>query len=153
MVSRVHGAATAMQNLVESIQYYKIFALSPGAVANPITATGVNIFATGNIADESQKNFEVLIQAIGLRAMPVVMNDPVAVANVATVGATQIAGEGYVWKFAIERDVYFKNDGPTGTISDVGHLVDELNGIILPSAAVLVTSGLPQNIEFAVTEF
>jgi len=153
MVDRIHGSAVAMQSLTESIIYYKMFALSPGAVATPETATGVNIDVTGSIADERQKNFEVIVQSIGLRAMPVIMSDPIAVSNVATEGADEIAGEGYVWKFAVERADYFKNVGPNGTISDVGHLVDELEGIVLPSATVLHTSGIDQNIQFIISEF
>ena len=150
---QVHGAATGMQSLTDSIVYYKMYTLSPGAVADPATATGVNIDATGNVLDERQKNFEVMVQSIGLRAMPVIMNNPLAVANVATAGAAQIAGEGYVWKFAVERADYFKNTGPNGTISEVGHLVDEMEGIVLPNAIVVHTSGIDQNVEFAVAEF
>ena len=153
MVDRVHGTASSMQSLTESIVYYKMFTLSSGAVADPLTATGVNIDVTGSIVDERQKNFEVIVQGIGLRAMPVIMNDPVAVANVATEGAVEIIGEGYVWKFAVERSDYFKNVGPNGTISDVGHLIDEMNGLVLPNAVVLVTSGVTQNIEFTASEF
>jgi len=153
MVSRVHGTATAMQNVTESIVYYKMFALCSGAVADPETATGVNIHTTGSIHDESQKNFEIIVQSVGLRAMPVIMNDPLAVANVATEGATEIAGEGYIWKFAVERADYFKNTGPNGTISDVGFLVDELDGIILANAFTLKTKGIDQNTQFMVSEF
>lgn len=153
MVQKIHGAATAMQNLTENVTYYKVYTLSLGATTDPLTAGQVNIHQTGNIQDESQKNFEVLIQGIALRAMPVVMNAPVAVANVATEGATEISGEGYVWKFAVERFDYFNNEGPNGTISPVGFLIDEINGIVLPNATVLITSGVDQNIEFATSEF
>ena len=153
MVQKIHGAATAMQNLTENITYYKVFTLSMGATTDPLTATQVNIHQTGNIQDESQKNFEVLIQGIALRAMPVVMNAPVAVSNIADEGAVEIAGEGYVWKFAVERHDYFNNDGPDGTISPVGFLVDEIDGIVLPNATMLITSGIDQNIEFATSEF
>jgi hypothetical protein len=153
MVQRIHGAATAMQNLTENITYYKVYALSIGATTDPLTAGQVNIHQTGNIQDESQKNFEVLIQSIALRAMPVVMNAPVAVSNVANEGAAEMSGEGYVWKFAVERSDYFTNDGPNGTLGPVGFLVDEIDGIVLPNATVLSTSGADQNIEFQVSEF
>jgi hypothetical protein len=153
MVSKVHGASTSMQNLTDSVTYYKMFALSSGSVADPSTATGVNIQTTGSVSDESQKNFEVVIQGIGLRAMPVIMNDPIAVSNVADEGATEIAGEGYVWKFAVERADYFENTGPNGTIGPVGFLVDEMDGIVLPSAVTIITQGGSQNVQFMVSEF
>ena len=153
MPTKIHGAATAMQNLTDEVTYYKMYTLSTGATTDPLTATGVNMHATGDITDESQKNFEVIIQAIGLRAMPVIMNNPVAVANVADEGALNIAGEGYVWKFAVERGDIFNNAGPNGTVSPVGFLIDEMNGVVLPNAVMLITSGIDQNVEFQVSEF
>jgi len=153
MPEKIHGASGALQSLTDNIRYYEVFVLSPGATTDPATATDVNIFVTGNITDVSQKNFEVLVQSIGLRAMPVVMNDPVPVADVAAEGATQIAGEGYKWKFAVERGDIFNNDGPNGTIGPTGFLIDELDGIVLANATVLKTKGAGQNIEFKLSEF
>lgn len=153
MPVRLNGASTAMQSLTDVVQYYELFTLAPGATSTINDATGVNIHSTGNITDISQKNFEVLIQSIGLRAMPVIMNSPVAILDVAQEGALQISGEGYKWKFAVDGGDIFTNNGPNGTLGPTGFLVDELDGIVLPSGAVLKTQQPNQNIEFKVSEF
>ena len=153
MPIKTNGASSAMQVLTDEIQYFYVFTLSAGSMTDPLTATGVNIYSTGDITDESQKNFEVLIQGIGLRAMPVIMNDPTPVADVAAEGALEITGEGYKWKFATERGNLFNNVGPNGTIGPVGLIVDEVDGIILPNSTLLTTKGVGQNIEFKVAEF
>ena len=91
MSQRIHGAATAMQNLTADLQCYVCYASSPGAFTdpnpNPPTSQEltrlVNIQITGNPLDESQKNFEVLLMSIGLRAMPVILADPAPVFQLA----------------------------------------------------------------------
>lgn len=148
MAIRINGAATAHQNLTENLQYYLVWAKAPKAFSDPEYATGVDILATGNYHDITQKNFEVLVMSVGLRAMPVIMSDPCPVQSLELEDAKEITGEGYIWKFAVERSDYFKNTGPYGTISDVGFLIDELHGIILPNGIKLETTGPTQNIEF-----
>lgn len=145
----MNGAAFAHQNLTENIQYYNVYASAPGAVSDPENAMGVDIRVTGDYSDISQKNFEVLLMSIGLRAMPVIMGDPKPVQNLELSGSTQLTGEGYIWKFAVEREDYFQNNGPIGTISPVGFLIDELNGIVLSNGTVLTTGGIEINIEFS----
>lgn len=152
MPSRVNGAAGAFENLTGGVQYYTVFASSPGAFSDPNNAIYINIHVTGELADESQKNFEVLIQAIGLRAMPVLMNEPIAYQFLENVGAPSLSGEGFVWKFAVERESVFENTGPAGSIGPVGLLIDEMQGIILPNGTVLKTKGVGKNIEFTRSE-
>jgi hypothetical protein len=153
MPARIHGASSAMQSLTDVVQYYELFTLASGATSDPTTALGVNIYSTGNITDISQKNFEVLIQSIGLRGMPVIMNNPVPVLDIAQEGAVQLSGEGFKWKFAVERGNIFENAGPNGTIGPTGFLIDELNGIVMPSGVLLKTKQPDQNIEFKVSGF
>lgn len=153
MPVKVHGTAFAHENLSRNLQYYTIYALSPNAFSDPPSAIGVNILITNDYSDMSQKNFEVLLQSIGLRAMPVIMNNPVAVADVGSAtdqapAAPTLSGEGFVWKYAVELENVFENTGPNGTIGPVGFLVDELSGIVLPNGTVLQTSGGGKNIEF-----
>lgn len=148
MPQKIHGVSSAHQNLTENIQYYIVFTKSPKAYTDPVNAAGVDIAVTKNYQDISQKNFDVLLMSVGLRAMPVIMNDPCAVLDLAAVDAPSLFGEGYMWKFAVERADYFQNTGPGGTISEVGFLVDELNGIVLPNGVVLETTGVTKNIEF-----
>ena len=162
-VVRINGSAGAMQNLSGNLQSYICYASSPGAYsrpnANPIIDADdrlINIFVTGNHQDESQKNFEVLLMSIGLRAMPVVLTDPVAVQDL-SLCTNLLSGEGFVWKFAVERGFMFQNFTPYGTPGPVGLLIDELDGVVLPSGVRVTTtinsqSGWPMNIVFSRTE-
>lgn len=160
MPIKIHGAATAMQNLTADLQYYVCYASSPLCFTDPNpnpplnqeTIRLVNIQTTGNPLDESQKNFEVFLMSIGLRAMPVILTDPTAVLELANY-TTELSGEGFVWKFAVERGVQFYNFTPFGTPGPVGLLIDDLDGVILPSGVRITTvtgspSGWAQNISF-----
>lgn len=161
MVQRIHGAATAMQNLTADLAFYVCYASSPGAFTNPNPnpppaeelARLVNIQVTGSPLDQSQKNFEVFLMSIGLRAMPVVLSDPAAVLQLSDY-TLELSGEGFIWKFAVERGVQFFNFTPYGTPGPVGLLVDDLNGVILPSGVRITTvtgspSGWAKNVAFA----
>ena len=161
MPIKIHGAATSMQNLTADLQYYVCYASSPGAFTdpnpNPPPAQEiprlVNIQVTGNTLDESQKNFEVFLMSIGLRAMPVVLSDPIVVLELADY-TLELSGEGFVWKFAVERGVQFFNFTPFGTPGPVGLLVDDLDGVIIPSGVRITTvtgspSGWAKNVAFA----
>jgi len=140
---RAHGTAGAAQSLTGIIHYYTVWAASPDAFTDPNNATGVNIRVTGNIQDESQKSFELLIQSIGLRVLPIILNDPVAVEALEDNGASTLTGEGFVWRFASEqRDAFATKTDP------VGLLTAEVDGIVLPNGTILRTSGIDQNIEF-----
>ena len=117
-IARVNGFAGAFENVSRNIQYYTVYAKSPNAFSDPSLATGVNIKVTGNYADISQKCFEVLLQSIGLRAMPVLMSEPVAYARLEDQGAPTLCGEGFVWKFATEMPYVYENFSKKGTPSD-----------------------------------
>lgn len=160
MVLKVHGTASAQQNLTADLQYYVCYASSPGAFTDPDPNPPpsqeinrlVNIQVTKNPFDQSQKNFEVLLMSIGLRAMPVVLSDPIAVLQLSDY-TLELSGEGFVWKFAVERGVQFYNFTPYGCPGPVGLLVDDLDGVIIPSGVRITTvkgspSGWAQNISF-----
>ena len=160
MVMKIHGAATSMQNLTANLQYYVCYAASPGAFTDPNPnpppsqelARLLNIQVTGAPLDESQKHFEVLLMSIGLRAMPVVLSDPQAVFQLQDY-TLELAGEGFIWKFAGERGVQFYNFTPYGSPGPVGLLVDDLDGVILPSGVRVTTvtgspTGWAKNIAF-----
>lgn len=143
MVSKTHGVASASQVLTKSLEYYTVWCESPNAFSDPDNATGINIRWTGDIIDQTQKNFELIIQSIGLRAMPIILNNPLAVPDLAADGATAVTGEGFVWVFSAEtRGAFATKTDP------VGLLVEEMNGIVLLNGATLITSGGSQNIEF-----
>lgn len=151
MPQQIHGASTSMQNLTGDLQYYVCYASSPYAFTNPNSNPPpveeiprlVNILVTGNPLDESQKNFEVFLMSIGLRAMPVVLSNPVAVLELADY-TTELNGEGFVWKFAVERGAQFFNFTPYGTPGPVGLLIDDIDGVIISSGVRITTvSGSP----------
>jgi len=143
MVSKTHGLASAKEIVTGNLQSYTVWCSSPSAYSDPENATGVNIRITGDIADETQKNFEVIVQSVGLRAMPIILNDPQAVVDLADDGAASIKGEGFVWQFGVEQAGIFATEA-----NDFGLLIEEMNGIVLPNGAVLSTTGNEQNIEF-----
>jgi len=160
MTTRIHGAASAQQNLTGELQFYVVYCTSPGAFTDPSPnppeneeeVRSINIQVTDEIQDQTQKNFEILYQSVGLRSTPTIMNNPEAVATLqaATVGAPSLTGEGFVWKFAAERaDVWedFAVDDP------VGLLIKELDGVIIESGVRITTvdgssSGTAKNMEF-----
>lgn len=143
MVSKTHGIASAETIVTGKLQYYTVWCKSPGAHTDPSNASGVNLKITGSIADETQKNFELMVQSIGLRAMPIILNNPEAVSDLAEDGADTLTGEGFVWRFGVEQRGIFA----TAT-SDFGLLIEEIDGIVLPNGAILRTTGPNQNIEF-----
>lgn len=160
MPIKIHGAASAGQVLSADIQYYTCYAKSPGCFTNPNPTPPpsqeierlVNIQVTGETLDQSQKNFEVLLMAVALRAMPVIIMDPQPVFDLADY-THELSGEGFVWKFAVERGVQFFNFTPFGTPGPVGLLTDDLEGLPLPSGVRITTvtgspSGWAQNIAF-----
>ncbi len=160
MTQRIHGAATSMQNLTGDLQNYICYASSPDCFTSPNPNPPeseeiprlVNIQVTGETLDQSQKNFEVLLMSIGLRAMPVVLGDPMPVFELADY-TNELSGQGFIWKFAVERGVQFYNFTPFGTPGPVGLLIDEIDGVIIPSGVRLTTvqgspSGWAQNVSF-----
>ena len=161
MPLKIHGSATAMQNLTADLQHYVCYASSPGAFTDPNPNPPpnqeimrlLNIQVTGTPLDESQKNFEVLLMSIGLRAMPVILADPIAVFQLADY-TRELTGEGYIWKFSVERGVQFYNFTPYGNPGPVGLLVNDLDGVILPSGVRVTTitgspTGWAKNIAFS----
>lgn len=164
MAIKINGVARSYQNLSGSMQTYICYASSPGAFsdpdANPVEAQWglrrVNIQLTESLKDISQRNFEILLQSIGLRAMPTVMTDPEPVMFLEQAGAPTLTGEGFIWKFAIERANVFELYHSFDNVEPVGLLVRDLDGVILDSNVRLTTvdaspSGIPKNIEFART--
>ena len=122
------GAMGSIEVLTGNIEFFTLF-------------TSLNITVTGNYSDNSQKDFESVVQCIGLRAMPTVMNNPVAVSGVGSqvlenYGAPSLTGAGYIFKFATEIP----------GAHTVDSLKEELNGIVL-NAGVIDTTGTI-NMEF-----
>lgn len=112
------GAMTSSETLSGNIEYYTLF-------------TNLDITQTGDYTNNSQKDFESVVQVIGLRAQPVVMNTPVALNGVGqnlleNYGAPTITGAGWIFKFAFERE----------GVHSIDTLKDELNGIVLNDGTI-----------------
>jgi hypothetical protein len=144
MPDRINGSAKAQFNSsVESLGHFKMYASSPKAVTYPEDATGIYILTTGSIQDESQKNFELLLQSIALRSMPYVMMEPKVTVDLKLMGSPTLDGEGFIWEFAVEDEYSFEDDS-----DPVGLLIKELHGIVLPNGSVINTVGENKNVEF-----
>jgi hypothetical protein len=112
------GAMGSSEALSGNIEYYTLF-------------TSLNISQTGDFADATQKDFESVVQVIGLRAQPVVMNSPVALNGAGqnlleNYGAPSMTGAGWIFKFAFERE----------GVHTITTLTDELHGIVLNGGTI-----------------
>ena len=115
--------------LSSNIEYYSLF-------------TTLDITRTGDFADNTQKDFESVVQVIGLRAQPIIMNNPVPLNGIGqnvleNDGAPSITGAGWIFKFAFERE----------GVHTIDTLKDELNGIVLNGGTIDTKSSV--NMEFS----
>jgi len=122
------GAMGSSEVLSSNIEYYTLF-------------TTLNITSTGDFSDNTQKDFESIVQVIGLRAQPVVMNNPVALNGIGAnllenYGAPSLTGAGWIFKFAFERE----------GAHTIDLLKDELDGIVLNDGTIDTKSSV--NMEF-----
>ena len=122
------GAMGSSEVVSGNIEFYTLF-------------TDINITRTGDFSDNTQKDFESVVQVIGLRAQPVVMNNPVQLngsgANVLeNYGAPSLTGAGFIFKFAFERE----------GVHSVDTLKNELDGIVLNGGTIDTKSSV--NMEF-----
>lgn len=122
------GAMASQEVLTGNIEYYTLY-------------TKLDITQTGDFADDSQKDFESVIQVIALRAMPVIMNNPVYLNGVGsnvleTFGAPSVTGAGWIFKFAFERE----------GVHTIESLKDELDGIVLNAGTITTLTSV--NTEF-----
>lgn len=122
------GAMGSVEVLTGNIEFFTLF-------------TTLDITVTGNYNNNTQKDFESVVQVIGLRAMPTVMNNPVYLNGVGAnklenYGAPTLTGAGYIFKFATEQP---------GSHT-VETLQEELNGVVLNAGTVDTKSSI--NMEF-----
>ena len=128
MVEQRAGAMGSSEVVSGNIEFYTLF-------------TTIDITRTGDFGDNTQKDFESVVQVIGLRAQPVVMNNPVQLNGVGqnvleNYGAPSLTGAGFIFKFAFERE----------GVHTVDTLKNELNGIVLNGGTIDTTGTL--NMEF-----
>lgn len=128
MVGQRSGAMGSSEVLSSNIEYYSLF-------------TTLDITRTGDYSDTTQKDFESVVQVIGLRAQPIIMNNPVRLNGVGSnllenYGAPSLTGAGWVFKFAFERE----------GAHTIDTLKDELDGIVLNVGTIDTKSSV--NMEF-----
>ena len=112
------GAMGSQEVVTGNIEFYTLY-------------TKLDLTQTGDYADVTQKDFESVVQVIGLRAMPVIMNNPVALDGIGNnllenYGAPSITGAGWIFKFAFERE----------DVHTITTLTDELDGIVLNGGTI-----------------
>jgi hypothetical protein len=128
MVGQRSGAMGSSEVVTGNIEFYTLF-------------TTLDITRTGSYSDDTQKDFECVVQVIGLRAQPVVMNNPVRLNGVGAnllenYGAPSLTGAGWIFKFAFEREA----------VHSIQTLTDELDGIVLNGGTIDTKSS--KNMEF-----
>lgn len=128
-MARIHGAARAGENLSSNINFYTLY------------VSGLDITATGDVADQTQQNFDDVCNLINLVAQPVIMNNPISITLDGL--APTLTGPGFIFKFAVEHGAVFERNGDTVSI-----LKEIFEGVTIDS----VTLSSPANIEFAMSE-
>ena len=122
------GAMSSTETLSGDLEFYTLF-------------TSLDIAATGDYADDSQKDFESVIQVIALRATPVIMNTPVELDGTGdntleNYGAPTMTGAGYILKISFEH----------AGAHTVETMKQELHGIVLNTGVIDTLNTV--NVEF-----
>lgn len=122
------GGAYGAELLTGNLEYFTLY-------------TSLDITASGDYRDNTQKDFDMVIQVIGLRAMPIIMNTPVKINGIAAqrieaYGSPTIVGKGWIFKFAFERE----------GVHTIETLTTELNGIVLNAGTINTIDNV--NLEF-----
>jgi|TARA_B100000035_G_C20965144_1_gene538413 hypothetical protein len=101
-MARIHGAASAGENLSGNINFYTLY------------VKGLDITVTSNVADQTQQNFDDVVNLISLVAQPIIMNNPIAVTLDGL--APSLTGAGFLFKFAVEHGRVFERNGDTTSV-------------------------------------
>jgi hypothetical protein len=129
-MSRIHGAASASEHLTGNLNFYTLY-----------ISDAVDITSTGDITDQSQQNFDDVVNLINLVAQPVLMNNPISV--LLDDYAPTITGNGYIFKFAVEHGQVFARHG-----NNVAILAELFEGVTIDGVLLHVGS----NIEFTMSD-
>jgi|TARA_B110000908_G_C9815461_1_gene254810 hypothetical protein len=119
-MARIHGAATAGENLAGNINFYTMYIKT------------LDITYTGDLADPSQQNMDDVVNIISLIAQPLVMNNPVAVTLDGI--APTLTGSGMIFKFAVEHGKVFERDGDSISILKEIFLGVTIDGTLLTTS-------------------
>lgn len=105
--------STGVENQSETLDFFVLY-------------TKLNITATGNFSDKTQKDFESVIQVIGMQDMPVLKRTPLMLDGkgdhtLEKFGASVLKGAGWTARLAFEKKSKIT----------IPKLLEELNGIVL----------------------
>ena len=101
-MAKIHGAASAGETLGGNINFYTLY------------VSGLDITATGNVADQTQQNLDDVVNLISLVAQPIIMNNQIAVTLNGL--APSLTGAGFLFKFAVEHGRVFERNGDTTSV-------------------------------------
>lgn len=102
------GAMDAVESLSADLEFFTLY-------------TTIDITQTGDYSDDTQKDFESIMQVIGLRAQPVILSKPKSRTALENHGAPSLTGAGFTVNFAFEL----------AGVHTLNTLRDELDGIVL----------------------
>jgi hypothetical protein len=128
-MARIHGAASAGENLSGNINFYTMY------------VSGLDITATGNVADQTQQNFDDVVNVINLVAQPIIMNNPISVTLNGL--APTLTGAGMLFKFAVEHGRVFERGGDTVSV-----LKEIFDGITIDGVQLDTST----NVEFVMSD-
>lgn len=127
--------ARPSESLSKNIDFYVVY-------------TKINILPTGNYLDQSQRNYDTIVSLVSIRAQPVINSAPYFVSALESEGSTVLAGEGYVWKFAVEHsEVFALHNSDLELVDDVHYLKVAFDDVEVGAESIFV-DGAEQNIEF-----
>jgi hypothetical protein len=124
-MARIHGAATAGENLAGNINFYTMYVKT------------LDITHTGDILDQTQQNLDDIVNIISLVAQPVIMNNPLSVTLDGL--APTLTGAGMLFKFAVEHGKVFERGGDNVSVLNQIFLGTTIDGVTLEPATVEFT--------------
>jgi hypothetical protein len=127
-MARIHGAATAGENLAGNINFYTMYVKT------------LDITHTGDILDQTQQNLDDIVNIISLVAQPVIMNNPLSVTLDGL--APTLTGAGMLFKFAVEHGKVFERGGDNVSVLNQIFLGTTIDGVTLE----------PANVEFTMSD-
>jgi len=127
-MARIHGAATAGENLAGNINFYTMYVKT------------LDITHTGDILDQTQQNLDDIVNIISLVAQPVIMNNPLSVTLDGL--APTSTGAGMLFKFAVEHGKVFERGGDNVSVLNQIFLGTTIDGVTLE----------PANVEFTMSD-
>lgn len=127
--------STASEHFSGNIEYFTLY-------------TSIDITATGDYEDKSQRIFDNVISLISMRAQPIVIASPYSVSALEDEGAQSITGAGYVFKFIVEHSGVFADVDEDYNIADpLHHLVYMFDEVDI-EGETFMSAGGSENIEF-----